>query len=433
MLVRFTTANHLSFKEKTTLNLQASGANEYQTTNTFQTPLSDYKLLKSLAIYGPNSSGKTNMFKAMQFMIWFILNSSKDSQANEKISVDSFKLSTTTLDKPSYFEIELIIGDTNYRYGFEADVKNVKKEWLFYRKKNKEYSLFIREGQDISLGDKFDVNRQVMGITRENALFLSVAAQFNSHISTEIIGSLDSIRFVSGYRDESHLSETVELLENPKYGEIARNFILSADLGFINVVTEKFQLTEEMLSKSQIPKEVVKYFLSEKPDSVHFRTEHQVFDENDNPINTVYLNLMKNESLGTQKYISLAGPILNAIIKGGTLVIDEFSSRMHPLLSESIMKLFNSNQNNPNNSQFVFATHNTRFINKTSKIFRRDQMILFKKDQYGGTKVQSLYDLRVRKDASFEKEYFLGSFDAIPKIDISKQLSLFDQEPVGSN
>jgi hypothetical protein len=55
-------------------------------------------------------------------------------------------------------------------------------------------------------------------------------------------------------------------------------------------------------------------------------------------------------------------------------------------------------------------------------------MILFKKNPYGATEVVTLYEKRVRKDASFDKEFLNEMFETPPKIDISQQLSLFNNQ-----
>lgn len=424
MLVRFTIANFLSFKERTTLSLTATTVTEFQQSNVFNTSLTDISLLKSLVIYGPNSSGKSNMFKALNFMRWFMLNSSKDFQADEDIDVDSFKLSTTTTNEPSFFEIEIIVDDTKYRYGFKVDEKIVYEEWLFYVKKIKEYPMFIRQRQDIRLEDKFDLDPKLKSLARENALMLSLAAQFNNPTAISIIKRISIFKFISGVRDESHIDQTARMLEDIRYTRLIKSLLLNADLGFTDIKTEKVTVTEGMLSKS-MPKEIRAYIMKEKKENFFVSTLHQVFDENNNPIDTTSFSLHQNESLGTQKFFALAGPIIDAIVRGGVLIVDEFSSRMNPVLCESIIKLFNSISNNPNNAQFIFVTHNSQFVLKSSNNFRRDQMILFKKNPYGATEVASLYDKRVRKDASFDKEFFNEMFEIPPKIDISQQLSLF--------
>lgn len=426
MIVKFSTDNFLSFKEKTSLSLEATTITEFPN-NTFSTAITDLNLLKSLVIYGPNSSGKSNMYKAMRFARWFILNSSKDLQAREKIDVTCFKFNTETVNEPSFFEFEIVIGDTKYRYGFKVDRHIVHEERLYYTKKLKEYPLFIRTGKNIVIEDKFDIAPQIKDLTRDNALLLSVAAQFNSRVATRIITKMKSLKFVSGDQDESNISQTAKMLENPKYSIILKDFILNAGLGFSDIKSEKLKWSDKDYKKLNLPKEVIAHL--ERTETFNVSTSHQVFDKKNKPVDIVYFDLLQNESLGTQKFISLAGPIIDAILKGGILIVDEFSSRMNPILCEAIIRLFNSNENNPNNAQFIFVTHNTVFINSNSHIFRRDQMVTFKKDEYGATNIKTLYDMRVRKDASFEKKYLDELSEVAPNIDISHhQLSLFQEK-----
>lgn len=102
MLIEFSVANWLSFKDKVTLSMETGNIKEYKEDNTFVA--GKYRLLKSAAI-GANASGKSNLIEAMDFMKLFIQNSSKDTQSGEKINIEPFRLSTTMENEPSFFEI----------------------------------------------------------------------------------------------------------------------------------------------------------------------------------------------------------------------------------------------------------------------------------------------------------------------------------------
>ncbi|MBA4055126.1 MAG: abortive infection protein, partial [Marivirga sp.] len=108
MLINFKTSNYLSFKGEVTLSLSASAIKEYTESNVFEPQYLNERLLKTAALLGSNSAGKSNLIKAVEFMKRFILTSAKESQANEPIETEVFKLSTETLKKPSNFEIEFI-------------------------------------------------------------------------------------------------------------------------------------------------------------------------------------------------------------------------------------------------------------------------------------------------------------------------------------
>ncbi|MBV8388299.1 MAG: ATP-binding protein, partial [Mucilaginibacter sp.] len=127
MLIEFTVGNYLSFKDKKTLSLEASSIKEFEE-NVFQ--IGNYRLLKSVVIYGANSSGKSNLIKSLIAMQEIVKESSKMS-STDKFSLKPFLLNSETENKPSFFEILILIDDTRYRYGFEVNESLVYSEWLF--------------------------------------------------------------------------------------------------------------------------------------------------------------------------------------------------------------------------------------------------------------------------------------------------------------
>jgi AAA15 family ATPase/GTPase len=425
MLVKFSVCNFLSFKENTSISLPATSLTEYRGDNIFQSPINDLSLLKSLVIYGANSSGKSNLFRAISFMKWLVLTSSKDSTSGDEITVERFKLSTETINKPSFFEVEFIVDDKKYRYGFEVDTQKVHSEYLYYQSKTKEYLLFKRTLQEIELGKKFDVETQkLFSITRENALFLSVCAQFNDTLSTMLTKEIRDITLISGVNDFSSKEYTGKMLNDEKFNLMMNNLLRSAKLGFNEVKVEKVS-SQDLLSKSDIPKELYKMILKNNPENNIVSTKHYVYDENKEIYGVEFFDLNSEESLGTKKFFALAGPIIEALTKGTVLIIDEFDSRLHPELCKAIIKLFNSVQNNPYNAQLIIASHNSTFINSNNKLFRRDQIIIAGKDKYGTTRLESLFEKKIRKDASFEKDYLAGKYDGVSiELDISNQLNL---------
>ena len=120
-----------------------------------------------------------------------------------------------------------------------------------------------------------------------------------------------------------------------------------------------------------------------------------------------------DESSGTQKLLSIGSVILNALRKGGVIVIDEFDNGLHPLLSKMLIKLFHSRTNNPNNAQLIFATHDSTLLD--NNLFRRDQICFVEKEYEGGSIFYKLSDLKsIRKDIPIDKYYLSGRFKATP-------------------
>lgn len=412
MLIQFSVGNFLSFKEVVTLSMVASSIKEHQETNVFA--VNKLNLLKSAVLYGANASGKSNLFKAMNFAKNFILNSSKETQSEEPIRVRNFKLSNETQNAPSYFEIIFICEKIKYRYGFEADKAEVQSEWLYYTPKTKETKLFEREKNNFKLGTHFKEGEDFRDKTRKNALFLSVVAQFNGEISNKILKWIkNNYNIISSAIDAPHsnrLRFNAEQLKEPKRISEILNFLKIADLGIEDIKFEELKFkSEDFIESSGVPEELKNKLIEDGISVIH--TLHIKYEKN-KPTTLVPFILEQDESEGTKKIFALSNPILDALKNGTVLVIDEFDDRLHPIITKFLIKLFNSKERNPNNAQLIFTSHDTNFLNKN--IFRRDQIWFAEKDNYGSTDLYSLVEYKVRKDASFDKDYILGKYGAIP-------------------
>jgi AAA15 family ATPase/GTPase len=121
------------------------------------------------------------------------------------------------------------------------------------------------------------------------------------------------------------------------------------------------------------------------------------------------------ESEGTKKIFALSGPIIDTLLNGKVLFVDELDSRLHPKIIQYIIELFNSKEHNPNNAQLIFVSHNTNILNRRN--FRRDQVWFVEKDEYGSSKLFSLIEYKVRNTASFDKDYLEGKYGAVPVLE----------------
>lgn len=394
MIIQFSFENFLSFKEQATLSLVASALKENQSLVddiVFDLNGTNISLLKSAVIYGANASGKSNIIKALNFFKWYVINSSKGVQSSERIEVESFRLSNETEKESSFFEAIFADENTQYRYGFELDANRVYREWLFQKinkRKSKEVELFFRNGEEYSIHQKFLIGRELVAkkMVRENALLLSVAAQFNESVAVDIIKWLSDTTIVTKGNDEIIWEQAMKQIDNPKMRERIVSFAQFADFGISDVRKIDNTLT----------------------------SSHIQYDEQGNSVNNITFPFLKSESEGTIKYFMLAYPIIDALDNGKRLIIDEFDSKMHPLLTSKIISLFNSSKTNPKNAQLIFTTHDTNLLN--AGLFRRDQIWFTQKDFYGATELYSLLEYKVRNNAPYEKEYLMGKYGAIPLI-----------------
>jgi len=416
MLVEFSAKNYLSFKDKVTISLKARSLKEHKDTNTFNAGYKKIDLVRSIALYGLNASGKSNVLKALKFIVDFIKSSAKESQVNDEINVTNFLFSTATENLPSSFEIIVIIQGVTYRYGFTVNRTDVIEEYLYFTKRHTEIALFNRSQGSVEFFQNFPEGREIYQkkLLRKNALLLSVAAQLNGAVSTNIVNTFSRFIFTSDHISRFPISTS--LLTNETQGTLILSLIKAARLGFENIIVESDENLKQIIKNA--PEDIRRVF----EETSLVKTEHIKLDENNLPVGTVQLRLI-DESLGAQKFLSLTVPIIDALVNGKILVADEFTSRMHPQLGAMIIRLFHSSSSNPNDAQFIFATHNTYLMD--SRLFRRDQILITEKNESQATVVSDLIDKDVRYDASFEKKYFESIVPSLQatEIKINKQMT----------
>lgn len=418
MLVSFSVENFLSFKDRQTLDMTAvATCKERQLLNVFKA--NTKPLLKSAVVYGANASGKTNFVSALSFFKYFIVNSSKDSISSEEIHVVPFLLDKNTKQLPSKFEIEFIMEENLYRYGFSVTNKEVSQEWLFQNGKN----LFLREKIDkediIQIKKRFENARGLEERTRVNALFLTVCAQFAVPQAEAIIAWIsNNLVIISGANSNQLTRYTCSQMFSGDYNEKILRFLHDAGMNIVKITVDELEAKHDT---TEIKKEK----------NYDIFSYHNVYDEKGQVIDQIEFPFNIFESLGTQKAFALAGPIAHSLSSGITLVIDELDSRLHPIFTRRIVSLFNSCETNPKNAQLIFNTHDTNLLSykvynekthKEENMLRRDQVYFAEKDFIEATHIYSLIEFKkkkgnkVRNDALFEKDYLSGLYGAIPFI-----------------
>ncbi|WP_321332053.1 ATP-binding protein [uncultured Bacteroides sp.] len=396
MLINFTVGNYCSFKEKKTLSMEATAIKELKESIIVK---GDHRLLPSAVIYGANSSGKSNLLKAIDKFTTLVSSSSR-SISTDKLNLVPFLLNTETEKEPSFFEVELLINNTVYRYGFMADNERIHEEWLYKTKKKKEICLFIRTIEGIGVTEDFPKGKGVEEKTRDNALFLSMVNSLNGGIAKKIVQQISSLWVISGI-NRSLWSNVTNIACNADklFLKAAKTFFRTMNMGF-----DDFEISED----PDIMKVVKAYTL------------HHQYDNEGRITGEKRFTMQECESSGTNKLFELAALLIMSLKQGSILVIDELDSQLHPILTQHIIDMFNDPEQNQNGAQLIFATHNTNLLN--IKAFRRDQIWFTEKDETEATDLYSLVELKepdgtkIRNDRSFEKDYINGRYGAIPYI-----------------
>ena len=391
MLIDIRIKNFLSFKELHTFTLLKS-KNKERTENSFViTSEKEFSLLKTAAIYGPNSSGKSNLLKAMQTMKNIVI---KSRQHGDLLPLIPFILDEDTVNQPTEFEVSFIVDNIRYQYGFSASSLQIFDEWLFAFPAGRPQKWFERVWDEESGKHLWKFSQFLSGTkklwqqsTRDNALFLSTAVQLNSEQLKPIFDWFNqTLRFV-GTEGLSSDSTARFCIKDGK--ERVLKFLKAADFNIEDIRVEEKQLPTEKafeISTVHIGK-------SGKPVLFNF----------------------KDESSGTQKFFSFAEPILDVLTKGAILCIDELNINLHPKLVHFLIELFHDQKSNTKNAQLIFTTHETTIL--TQDIFRRDQIWFCDKNREQASELYPLSDFCPKKGKeNLELGYLSGRYGALPLV-----------------
>lgn len=417
MLVEFTVKNYRSIKDEQVFSMVKAKGEELEGTNSFlpDAPAS-VTLLRSSAIYGPNAAGKSNVIRAMMEMQSIVRSSASSSQEGDDIPVTPFLFDEVSSSEPTEFEMVFINNGVRYQFGFSATKTHIIEEWLIAYPKGRAQRWYSRafnkdkNESEYKFSDFLSGQKSVwQNSTRENALFLSTAVQLNSDQLKPVFNWFKDILHPASI-DGWGPGFTASLCDKETTKSKVLEFLNAADFDIhdVKIDREKFDpdsLPDE-LSES-VREQMIKAMKGKE--IMDIKTIHKSESGNLIPMD------FREESDGTQKFFSFAGPWIDVLSKGYVLVIDELHDNLHPKMVKYLVSLFHSKKTNPNNAQLIFTTHETSILRQD--IFRRDQIWFCEKDRRQATSLYPLTDFSPRKDReNIELGYLSGRYGAVPFI-----------------
>lgn len=430
MLIEFKVENFRSFRDQQLFSLVASRDSNHPGN---LIPCDGFSVAKVAAIYGPNASGKSNLIKALSAVERFVLASATKMNLGDRIDVSPFRLDAEMRNKPSRFELTIVVEGITYVYGFSATPDRVHDEWLSVRKLGGRLSQWVdrrfapeTEKTNWQLKGPIKSDAELLKAkTRDNCLLLSRGAELNIEpLSPLFLWFRKSLQILDLSTPPIHFAqETARRMDrNIELRSHLFELIRDADFGISGIDVA------EVPAFTQLPEDtpdVLREFYSNvqtglkthtsKNDLTKFSvtTEHTQHEAGE----AIKFNLEEDESNGTQRFFAVVGPILDALQNGHVLVIDELDCSMHPKLTRKLIELFQSIEWNSTGAQLIFATHDSSLMQ--SSLFRRDQIWLTEKRRDGSTDLFSLHDIdsenRPRSSESLEKNYLAGRYGAVPK------------------
>ncbi len=431
MVLEFSFANVFSFKDKQRVSFQPESLKEL--VEHLHIPYlynPKEQILKSLAVYGHNSHGKSNFLKVYEFFLSFI--NTSFNQPKQFIPIEQFVLNTSMQNKPSFFEIIFFIADTKYRYGFEVTTNKIVAEWLFYAPfGKKENYLFNRFEQDFQLSKVWNkeannkIELQSVPFAKPNVLLLSVLIAQDVVKIKEISEKLNASIIVRDLNNTNNLlAMATEIFSQDKYQADILAFIEDADLGFTTIFDK---IEKKLQEQNEFDRGFLNLLYTNEIKRFELYTKHDIYNEKLVKQTSIEFEMIKNESDGSIKFFIVACLLVYAIKNQLFIWIDELDSRFHSDLLELLVKAYHNPKKNSIGSQMVFTTHNTILLNKR---LRRDQVVTVEKNEYGESNIKRLHtkETPVRIDTSIEKEYRKGKLGGVSKKIKSQNIqnSLFD-------
>ena len=394
MLCQFTVKNFKSIRDEVTFDMQAAAISEHED-RIIEDPDGE-KYLPVSVIYGPNGGGKTNVLVALGTIIERVLRPLYMAEAHEdrarfykKITVDPFAFSEKK-NEPTEFEVFFRTEIAEYRY-----ILHIRRDEVVYERleriklETKRRSvLFSRDEKGIELKGVLAKLKVSEGLSKTLTLlsYLGIAYKENDVVKDVLSWFEFGIEFLNYGNPMQELEMDISTLENIKH--LMLDMMREMDLDIVDFRLEK-----------------------KENDSIKVFTKHLV-DGTETEIN------LSDESSGTNKLFKMLPLIVESLIMGTVLIVDELDAKLHPVLLRYIIMMFNNMDINRHKAQLIFTSHDLSTMN--SEVFRRDEIWFVAKGNAQNSKLYSLVEFKnengesVRKDARFDKQYLEGKYGADP-------------------
>ena len=411
MLLQFNVSNFLSIKDEITLTAFANASKEHEE---ILIPVGKDKILPSLALYGANAAGKTNIFKAILKAITLIRLSNR-LQINSPTGFEAFLFDDIKNNDKTKMDFIFINNNKKYEYGFVADNQYIYDEYLYEYKSSRPTMIFERTNiTDYKFTSTYKHLAEYQYKNTANKLFMCTATAWNCEETKDAyLWFAENIDVYDRLSIENN--QYLEYLDKNKDKKETKNFMLSL-LKHAEINIHDYEFESKILENGSIPLPPVIQIdqsLIRQMKQFKLETIHQI-EKEDGSFESYKLPF-DHESNGTMMLFAYGPIILEALEQGKTIFVDELDNSLHSSLVRYLIRLFHDPEINKNGAQLIFNSHDVNLLDLD--LFRRDQIYFVEKDNRTGiTDLYSLADYSPRKNENIQKGYLQGRYGAIPFI-----------------
>lgn len=379
MVLEIRLSNMFSFRDEVTLDLQAAKiqtkkARELEG-NLFS--VDGEQMLKSVALFGANASGKSNVIKAIRACVNMV-RSSHNYNVDTKFAISPFKFEDYA-NKPSSFYIRFLLNGVEYEYSFSFIHDEIIIETLYYYPNGRKSLVFSRdESRGTEKKDIYEFKTvikrpfDVADNTSKKTLYISRASQMDREIAQKI------------------------------FLFFCNDIVLDYQVANIDSLDNLFKERKEQM---------LEVLRTADSDIIDFKIQNNAITTFHRTNPSVAFDFETEESEGTKTLFRMMVRMIGIIHEGKMLLVDEIDNSLHTQLVEFVIGMFNHSDH----AQLIYTTHNTHLLNTDFQ--RRDQVYFVNKREDGSSDLYSLFDFKDFRDTlDMEKAYLQGRFDAIPYI-----------------
>lgn len=391
------------------------------------------KNLKTSIIYGSNNTGKSSLFAAIITMKKIFITGG----ANE-FPFSEFTNFCYKHDGIIKFEVDFNSQNKNFIYGIELKDENSIGEYLYVN----DIVMFSRSLDGLYEGEYLTTKKTFESILSNltlNKLVIPYFLEYQKDVTDynefkEVKKFFDKIDFIDNGSNEYTPQKIVNFMSDKKRLNILNALIKTTEL----YIEERIVVSEEELLNNESYKDYAKainFSNINRPDvdRGHFRQFIEALKTTSIYKGREGEKIKKPsilfDSIGTNKFLYLSMIIINALLEGKILLIDEFDSSLHHKLTRVLVILMNSEANN--NTQFILTTHDVSLLSNI--LFRKDQ-INFIVRSANEVEIVSLDDFKantrndIRKTSNFDKLYLEEKIVDLPYTNIYEVIKEFSNE-----
>lgn len=440
MLLAFSTKNYKSFKNKVDFHLTAAPKQKGLDYSVFSKKIDgkQYRILSSSVIYGPNASGKTNLIGAIDVMKEIVnrgnIRNNDDKSLNQAANTLELIPFMNGKELPTLFHIKFIESGLLIEYSFEIQLGSFL---------DKKYDRYIEN-------EILKVNNNVI-FERGKELSINIENLDNKYLNDKLIQNIESakeIAFSGLNKDELFLTNGFKSIFAKEMVSLIINWFNEKLI--VVYRSNSIKLIRDY-SDLELKKIYVEKTLTDAAKEFGINSNALGYVASEEAKTTVLSSIINNEnfkavlpaeifeSYGTVRFINEFPLIIDALLNGGTLIMDEFDASIHPMALMNIINIFHNDDININHAQLIFNTHNPIFLN--SNLFRRDEIKFVERNDF--THISDLYSLSdfktygkngVRKGEDYMKNYFVNQYGAIKDVDFSKVIeSIIKEGDINAN